>query len=182
MLLNVIARRKTGYRYAEKRRVLQYGICDSSSGVYSLIKSNKPDTSETEVRQYEIQIDTLIKDPITRSYSLRTVFSDSTRSILKNIGLSPEQVMLPDEFKVYQNFPNPFNPETKIRYTLPKTTLVRIRIYDVLGREIETLLNEEKPEDVCEQTWNASNLPSGVYFYELRAGDFIQTKKMVLLR
>jgi hypothetical protein len=169
----------TGESFLERYEIWR---SDSGSTVSSLIKITKPDTSGAEVKQYEIQIDTLIKDPIARSYSLRTVFSDSTRSTLKNIELSPEQVMLPDEFKVYQNFPNPFNPETKIRYTLPKTSHVQIRIFDVLGREIETLLNREKTAGTYELTWNAAHLPSGVYFYQLKAEDFIQTKKMILLR
>ncbi|MCW8824705.1 MAG: aryl-sulfate sulfotransferase [Ignavibacteriaceae bacterium] len=81
-----------------------------------------------------------------------------------------------------QNYPNPFNLGTKIKYQIPKMSHVTIKIFDVLGNEIETLVNEEKPVDTYELTWYAENLPSGVYFYQLKAGDFISTKKMILLK
>jgi hypothetical protein len=85
-------------------------------------------------------------------------------------------------FSLHQNFPNPFNPITKIKYSVPQTTLVQIRIFDVLGNEIETLVNEEKQTGIYAITWYAEGLPSGVYFYQLRAGDFVETKKMILLK
>ena len=81
-----------------------------------------------------------------------------------------------------QNFPNPFNPSTKIRYSVTQSTNVVIKVFDVLGNEIETFVNEEKPAGTYELKWNAANLPSGVYFYQLRSGDFIETKKMVLMK
>ncbi|NWG29215.1 MAG: T9SS type A sorting domain-containing protein [Ignavibacteriaceae bacterium] len=97
---------------------------------------------------------------------------------------------IPTAFSLEQNYPNPFNPSTKIRFTIPsviasaakQSQLVSLKVYDVLGNEIETLVNEEKPAGAYEITWNASDLPTGVYFYQLQAGDFIQTKKMVLMR
>ncbi len=87
-----------------------------------------------------------------------------------------------NQFNIFQNYPNPFNPGTKIKYTVPRTSRVVIQIYDVLGNEIETLVSEEKPAGTYELTWNAVNLPSGVYFYQLRAGNIVQTKKMVLIK
>jgi photosystem II stability/assembly factor-like uncharacterized protein len=80
------------------------------------------------------------------------------------------------------NFPNPFNPTTKIKYQIPELSFVTIKLFDVLGNEIETLVNEEKPAGTCELTWNAASRPSGVYFYQLKAGSFIETKKMLLLK
>jgi hypothetical protein len=98
----------------------------------------------------------------------------------------------PDEFVLYQNYPNPFNPTTKIRYSIaasPKSspkerTLneVRLKVYDILGNEIVTLVDEQKEAGYYEVEWDATQLASGVYFYRLQAGNFIQTKKMVLLR
>ena len=85
-------------------------------------------------------------------------------------------------YKLYQNFPNPFNPSTKIKYSVLQTSQVQIKVFDILGNEIETLVNEEKPAGTYELTWFAENLPSGVYFYQLKAGSFIETKKMVLLK
>jgi hypothetical protein len=89
---------------------------------------------------------------------------------------------LPGQFELNQNYPNPFNPATKIRYSVPQSSLVQIKVFDVLGNELETLVNEEKPAGTYELNWNAANLPSGVYFYQISAGDFVQTKKMILLR
>jgi hypothetical protein len=81
-----------------------------------------------------------------------------------------------------QNYPNPFNPTTKIIYSVPQTSKVIIKVFDVLGNEIETLINEEKPAGTYELTWYAEALPSGVYFYQLKTGNFIETKKMILLK
>jgi len=81
-----------------------------------------------------------------------------------------------------QNYPNPFNPSTKIKYQIPELSFVTIKVYDVLGKEVTTLINEEKPAGSYEVEFDASRLPSGVYFYRLQAGSFIETKKMILLR
>lgn len=81
-----------------------------------------------------------------------------------------------------QNYPNPFNPSTVISYQLPVSSDVTLKVFDVLGNEIETLVNEEKPVGTYEITWYAEQLPSGVYFYQLKAGDFISTKKMILMK
>ena len=86
------------------------------------------------------------------------------------------------EYNLSQNFPNPFNPTTKINFSVPELSFVTLKVFDVLGSEISTLAKEEKPAGVYELIWNAADLPSGVYFYQLKAGDFIQTKKMILLR
>jgi hypothetical protein len=88
----------------------------------------------------------------------------------------------PTSFMISQNYPNPFNPSTTFSYSIAKQSKVLIRIYDIIGNEIETLVNEEKPVGTYELTWNASNLPSGVYFYQLQAGDFIETKKMIFMK
>lgn len=100
------------------------------------------------------------------------------------------QIPIPSSFSLSQNFPNPFNPSTKIKFTVPELSNVIIKVFDVLGNEIETLVNEEKTSGTYEITWFAEELPSGVYFYQLRAVDpesssgqaIIQTKKMVLMK
>jgi photosystem II stability/assembly factor-like uncharacterized protein len=89
---------------------------------------------------------------------------------------------VPTEFLLSQNFPNPFNPNTKIKYSVPQASNVVVKVYDVLGTEIETLVSEEKSVGTYELTWNAANLASGVYFYRLQAGDYVQTRKMILLK
>lgn len=89
---------------------------------------------------------------------------------------------LPTEYALEQNYPNPFNPSTSIQYAVSSRQFISLKVYDVLGNEIETLVNEEKPVGTYEIIWNASNVPSGVYFYQLKAGEYTNTKKMVLLK
>ena len=89
---------------------------------------------------------------------------------------------LPNDISIKQNFPNPFNPSTRIKYAIDGRRFVTLKVYDILGNEIATLINEEKSAGHYEVKFNGNGLPSGVYFYELKAGSFIQTKKMVLLK
>lgn len=88
----------------------------------------------------------------------------------------------PKSFSLDQNYPNPFNPLTTIVYALPKSTNVRLTVFDVLGREVRTLVNERKQPGRYETTFNATNLASGVYLYRLQAGGFVDTKKLMLVR
>jgi hypothetical protein len=81
-----------------------------------------------------------------------------------------------------QNYPNPFNPGTKIIYSIPKQSFVSLKIYDILGKEVIALINEEQPLGTYEVDFDASNFSAGVYFYKLQAGNFVQTKKMMLLK
>ncbi len=90
--------------------------------------------------------------------------------------------VLPEKFELSQNYPNPFNPTTMINFQLSISSYVTLKVYDVLGREVATLVNEEKFPGTYEATFNASNLSSGIYFYTLRAGNFIETKKMLLVK
>jgi predicted phosphodiesterase len=89
---------------------------------------------------------------------------------------------LVSEYFLNQNYPNPFNPSTKIKYSIPKQSFITLKIYNMLGKEIETLVNEEKPVGNYEIKFNAASLSSGVYFYRLQAGNFVGTKKMIRLR
>ncbi|MEJ2103570.1 MAG: alpha/beta hydrolase-fold protein [Ignavibacteriaceae bacterium] len=89
---------------------------------------------------------------------------------------------VPKDFILYQNYPNPFNPATKIRYSIPQSSKVKIKIFDILGNELEILVDENKSAGIYEIEFNASSLPSGTYFYQLKAGDFIETNKMILLK
>ncbi|MHC1738020.1 MAG: CotH kinase family protein [Ignavibacteriaceae bacterium] len=85
-------------------------------------------------------------------------------------------------FNLYQNYPNPFNPSTKISYQIPQTGKVSLKVFDLLGNEIATLVNEEKADGTYETEFNAAKYPSGLYFYRLQTGAFTETKKMILLR
>jgi hypothetical protein len=85
-------------------------------------------------------------------------------------------------FRLAQNYPNPFNPGTKIKFTIADLGFTILKVYDILGNEIATLLDEYKQAGTYEVEWNATGLPSGIYFYQLKAGEFIETKKMVLMK
>ncbi|MCH7516212.1 MAG: T9SS type A sorting domain-containing protein, partial [Bacteroidetes bacterium] len=93
-----------------------------------------------------------------------------------------EVEIIPTEFALYQNYPNPFNPSTKIRYQLPQESKVIIKLYDILGAEVITLLNEKKEAGVYEVNFDGGGLTSGIYFYRFQAGNFVETKMMILLK
>jgi hypothetical protein len=88
----------------------------------------------------------------------------------------------PKEFSLSQNYPNPFNPNTKIAFDIPAQEFVAIKVYDILGREVKSLLNETKSPGNYEINFNGDELPSGTYIYQIRAGSFVETKKMILLK
>ena len=90
--------------------------------------------------------------------------------------------MLPAAYNLSQNYPNPFNPSTIINFQIKDEGFVSLKIYDVLGREVVVLLNENKKSGFYTQNFNSQNLSSGVYFYRLEVNNFIDTKKMILLR
>jgi hypothetical protein len=89
---------------------------------------------------------------------------------------------IPDNFKLFSNYPNPFNPETKIRYHLPKGTKVKVNVYDITGRQVKTLVNDNKSAGGYEVIFDGRKLASGVYLYSLEAGEYKYVKKMILLK
>jgi hypothetical protein len=97
------------------------------------------------------------------------------------VGVEDEET-LPTEYALEQNYPNPFNPSTTFRYSIPQTSKVVIKVFDILGNAIETLVSEEKSVGTYELTWDAASMPSGVYFYQLKAGEYTAVKKMILLK
>jgi len=88
----------------------------------------------------------------------------------------------PKEFKLDQNFPNPFNPTTKIQYQIPQDAIVTLKVYDILGSEVATLVNEEQEAGYKEVQFNGVNFASGTYVYRLQAGDYVAIKKMLMLK
>ena len=88
----------------------------------------------------------------------------------------------PTEYRLYDNYPNPFNPSTTIRYSIPEASFTSIKIYDVLGNEVSSLVNETKSAGTYAVEFNANDLSSGIYYYALQAGSFNETRKMILLR
>ena len=96
-------------------------------------------------------------------------------------GLKNESIQ-PSTYSLSQNYPNPFNPSTKIKFSIQKAGLVTLKLYNILGQEVETLVNKELSVGSYEFDFNASRLSSGVYLYSIQSGDFTQTKKMVLMK
>jgi len=112
-------------------------------------------------------------------YRLKQIDYDGTfeYSDIVQVEVSP-----PKEFSLNQNYPNPFNPTTTIKFTISDLRFTILKVYDVLGREVATLVNEEKPPGSYEVEFDGTNLPSGVYFYRIKTGSFVKTRKMILLR
>lgn len=103
------------------------------------------------------------------------------------VGIHPISSEVPEKFSLYQNYPNPFNPQTKIKFDIPadgkrETSNVKLIIYDLLGREVTTLVNEELRPGTYEADWDGSNYSSGVYFYKIISNEFTETRKMVLMK
>lgn len=98
------------------------------------------------------------------------------------VGITHNQNEIPSKYSLEQNYPNPFNPTTIINFQLPIFNYVNLVIYDVLGREVATLVNEEVKPGTYEIQWDASNEPSGVYFYKITAGEYVETRRMILLK
>lgn len=92
------------------------------------------------------------------------------------------EILLPVEYELSQNYPNPFNPSTTIKFTIPEAGLVKLSVFNLLGQEIKSLVDEQRQPGTYTQKFDATELNSGVYFYELRVNDFIQTKKMQFLK
>jgi len=88
----------------------------------------------------------------------------------------------PDQFSLFQPYPNPFNPTTTIEFSIPQSSIVTLTVYDILGRKVETILNDYKDVGQHQMQWNASNIPSGVYFVRMHSGSFSQVRKAMVVR
>jgi len=132
-------------------------------------------------------IDSTVTDSSVYTYRVRAhnQYGNSAYSnlaqVLAWINITGVTNETPIEFSLSQNFPNPFNPSTVISYWLPVIGFVTLKVYDLLGREITTLVKEEKPAGEYEVVFDGTALPSGIYFYQLKAGEYSETKKMILL-
>ncbi len=97
-------------------------------------------------------------------------------------GINIEDGDVPEEYFLKQNYPNPFNPSTTIQFSLPQTSFVKLEVFNALGEKVEVLVSEELSAGTYKYNWNASDLPSGIYFYSLTANNFKQTRKLVLMK
>ncbi|NNG26737.1 MAG: T9SS type A sorting domain-containing protein, partial [Ignavibacteriaceae bacterium] len=112
------------------------------------------------------------------SYRLKQIDTDGKFEYSEAV----EVLLVPDEFFLSQNFPNPFNPSTTIEFSLSNTVYVTLEVFNTLGERVGVLASEEFSAGTYSYKWDASNLTSGIYFYILQAADFIQTRKMILLK
>ncbi len=143
---------------------------------------------------YYIQIHVAEFDGMEPKFSLEGVFegyvneigdnsvANNTAVLFKNTPPRNLSSVKPSTYSLAQNYPNPFNPTTTIKFSIPKDGLVKIRVYDISGREVANLINEVKVAGNYEIKFNGANLSSGMYFYRIESGDYIETKKMILIK
>ncbi len=150
-----------------------------SSGTYAVIDSvganvsTYTDTKGVPGNDYFYRV---------RGYNLVCTSTYSNEVNLTLTGVKSNGTGIPDKFDVSQNYPNPFNPSTVITYQVPVSSVVTLKVYDMLGKEIRTLVNESKNAGYYSAVFVASNLPSGVYFYRMQAGKYSETKKLTVLK
>jgi hypothetical protein len=158
----------------------------SYSGDDKMIVFHSVDTTQS-VSHNVIEQMPLESDLITGTGSAQPYLTDATFPVWFVIGsrvtdVQDKNIVTPQTISLGQNYPNPFNPATRIVYKLNKEEKVTLKIFNVLGEEITTLVNKVESAGNYDVTFNASNLPSGIYLYRMQAGSFIQTKKMILLK
>ena len=193
----VLASPDTGATNVTQPITFKWRKCDRVTNFRILIAT---DTNFTNI----VQSDSLLTDTlkIISGFSVNTKFfwkvkaknssGSSDYSIIRSFrtslsGLICVSSEIPNKFKLEQNYPNPFNPTTNIRFDLPKSSSVKLVVFDALGREVATLINEQLKPGTYEVVWpaptgNASEYTSGVYFYKLATGDFVEVKKMLFVK
>jgi endo-1,4-beta-xylanase len=151
--------------------------------VQAHIFSLAEDTTEAGTGNYTAQFTTspysVSRDGIM---TLGTFAVGKFKNVADIVGVERNEKGVPTQFSVSQNYPNPFNPTTTIQYSVSSTQYVSLKVYDVLGRELSTLVSEVKPPGTYTVKWDAHGLASGIYFYRLEAAQFTETRKLVLLR
>ena len=136
------------------------------------------DLLDPQIHHFVGAIDDLrIYDRVLSESEIDTLYGDYQANYVDD-----DSKIFPQIYCLDQNYPNPFNPNTKIKYSVPQVSQVQIKVFDVLGNEIETLVNEEKQIGTYELTWSVEGFSSGVYFYQLKAGDYTSVRKMILLK
>lgn len=120
--------------------------------------------------------------PVPPDVVINDIFSIDSNISVGSVGISNISSEIPDEFSISQNYPNPFNPVTNINFSIPEKSFVKVSVYDMLGKRIQNLINEDLNAGYYKVDFNGNNLPSGVYFYRIEANNFVQIKKMTLLK
>jgi tetratricopeptide (TPR) repeat protein len=145
------------------------GNRQSAAQQYALMQQRFPESDLTAVARLLLDVASSNAAPLSPAANKATLSSS-------------EVAQQPTEFALHQNYPNPFNPSTTIRYDLPVDAPVTLKAYDILGKELMTLVNEDQRAGYHSTVFDASRFASGVYLYQVKAGGFVQTKKLLLLR
>jgi hypothetical protein len=161
--------------------------CTLAPGSYLIgrIRFNRIDTTVTTcdtIRYTSVMFDSLTQLTYGSTSTPGWARTNPTPPCPPVTGISGKIATIPTIFKLYDNYPNPFNPSTTIKYDIPKTSRVKIIIFDLLGREVEVLVNERKEPGSYDILWNATNYASGAYFYKLETESYTDIKKMILLK
>ena len=159
--------------------------CTLTTGTYVLgrIRFNRVDTTcctTDTIRYTSVLFDSLTQ--LTHGATSTPGWTNVNPTPCILVGFNKTGTEVPTVFKLYDNYPNPFNPSTTIKYDIPKTTLVKITIFDLLGRQVEALVNERKEPGSYEIRWDGSNHASGAYFYKLETSAYTDIKKMILIK
>jgi len=155
------------YSYNFGKETGEYKITNIPFGTYEVIGQR-------------IGIDNAISEIITID-----PFNNQITGVIINFNITSvenEELFIPDEIILYTNYPNPFNPSTTIKFSMPQSSYATLKIYNVIGEEVAVLLDRVLTAGTYDFEWNATSLSSGIYFYKLQAGDFVETKKMILLK
>ena len=152
--------------------------CPLAAGVAALILSQDPSLTPIQVRDAMRNTASNFYNP-NREYGWGIL---NAFKALKSIVNVTDNFISTSKFILYQNYPNPFNPTTNFGFRIANSGFVSLKVFDLLGREVSTLVNEEKPAGTFKVIWNAANLPSGVYFYQLKSGSYTTTKKLLLIK
>lgn len=160
------------------RKAGQTGVTGTGSAVRvkAIISNNTPNGTTIQFSLQNVVANDANGSPI------QFVLRSSSTTILRTEVASTEKLSIPSDYRLEQNYPNPFNPATTIKFSLPRSGHVTLKVFDIVGREIVALVNDELTAGRYEAHWDANNVESGVYFYQLRAGDFVETKRLVLVK
>ena len=148
-----------------------YYVAPGKTGSPLILKDSSVVSVSNSKLKYEV-----VKD------SSSSILLTNTTIILTDVFETEPSNSTPSRYQLRQNYPNPFNPSTNISFSLPSKSVVSVNIYDITGRKVATLVNEELAAGNYVRHWNAANMPSGIYFYRMQAGTFRDTKKLMLLR
>ncbi len=139
-------------------------------------------TDQNPMYTYAVIDSYSVKLVVSNGVSSDTLIRNNYINIMSPTGVENNSSQIPQNFSLEQNYPNPFNPTTKIKYSVPTETNVVLKVFDLLGREIATLVNEKKTPGFYELNFGGENLPSGIYVYRITAGSFTSSKKMLLIK